>query len=54
MRKAFFYLDCIEGRRFEGYTLGQTWNGWACPYFTEKVGKEIIESLADRLTFHFA
>ncbi|MBD7970244.1 hypothetical protein [Paenibacillus gallinarum] len=30
-----FGLDANEGIAFEGYTLGEKWNGWAMPYFTK-------------------
>ena len=33
-REATFQLDGIAGS-FPGYTCGRTWNGWACPVFTQ-------------------
>ena len=34
MIKERFTLDFLEGQQFEGYTRGEDWNGFACPYFT--------------------
>ena len=33
MRQTKFTIDSLDGI-FEGYTLGEDWNGWAVPYFT--------------------
>jgi hypothetical protein len=33
MRKAKFSIDLIDGFTFDGYTQGEEWNGFACPYF---------------------
>lgn len=33
MVKARFVLDAFAEEEFEGYTQGETWNGFACPYF---------------------
>ena len=43
-KKAKFYI-CADSNEsiFEGYTEGDRWNGWACPYFTKEVGMEILE-----------
>jgi hypothetical protein len=35
MRNAKFYLDCLPDHEWDGFTEGDDWNGWACPYFTE-------------------
>ena len=29
--------------RYAGYTTGQTWHGWAMPYFTKEVADQICE-----------
>jgi hypothetical protein len=34
MRVADFALDFLDDVTFEGYTQGETWNGFACPYFS--------------------
>ncbi len=31
-KRSSFSMDALEGI-FEGYSDGETWNGWACPYF---------------------
>lgn len=28
-----FSIDSLLDTTFEGFTTGETWNGWACPYF---------------------
>ena len=35
-KKAFFSMDSFDDTKpnIEGITYGNTWNGWACPYFT--------------------
>ena len=33
LKKAIFSMDCFD-ENLEGFTYGNTWNGWACPYFT--------------------
>ncbi|MDQ3257151.1 MAG: hypothetical protein M3R15_25215 [Acidobacteriota bacterium] len=43
MKSAFFSLEAIEGR-FEGYTQGESWNGWACPYFDSEQAKRIVKA----------
>jgi hypothetical protein len=40
-RKSHFSLD--DSPSWEGYTFGQTWNGFACPYFEHKVAVEILK-----------
>ncbi len=34
LREADFRIDFLEGHAFPGFTLGETWNGFAKPYFT--------------------
>lgn len=45
LRKGTFTIDGIG--TFDGYTKGETWNGWSCPYFAENEAKAIIESLKE-------
>lgn len=33
MRQSTFMLDALGERAFNGYTGGEEWNGFACPYF---------------------
>ena len=41
LRLAQFAVDGLEGT-FEGYTTGETWNGWAVPYFPLGEARRII------------
>ena len=41
----FFSID--GGKTYLGYTAGQNWNGWACPYFTIDVAKQITDGASD-------
>ena len=38
---ARFRMDALEGS-FAGYTNGDTWNGWACPYFSRTVAEAVL------------
>ena len=40
LRKTLFSYDDGE-TIFEGFTLGETWNGWAMPYFTLETAEAI-------------
>lgn len=40
LRQAFFSYDDGE-TYYEGFTLGETWNGWAVPYFVRHVAATI-------------
>ena len=31
----------------KGYTLGDTWNGFECPFFTKEVAEEILQETID-------
>ncbi len=42
--RTVFCIDAITGKKFPGYTSGDTWNGWACPYFEQKVATEVLEA----------
>lgn len=54
MKKSLFTIDGFEAI-FEGYTQGQHWNGWACPYFTKEMADEIIRinNKTSDVAFHF-
>jgi hypothetical protein len=34
LKEANFRIDFLEGNTFPGFTMGETWNGFAKPYFT--------------------
>lgn len=40
--KSIFSIDGVG--EFHGYTFGQTWNGFACPYFELSAALKIAES----------
>lgn len=42
-RRGLFTGDWLEeGVAFEGWTFGERWNGWACPYFELPVVAEML------------
>ena len=43
-RKAFFAID--GGKTFEGYSVGRSWNGFACPLFEKSVAQSVIDECA--------
>jgi hypothetical protein len=47
LRPAIFFLDCVN-RTFDGFTSGETWNGFACPYFTREQGEELAQAWRER------
>lgn len=44
LRRGTFSLDFMADESFEGYTLGEDWNGWACPRFPKAEGLRIVEA----------
>lgn len=42
MRVAEFALDFLDNVTFEGYTQGEWWNGFACPYFSFEQAQRIV------------
>jgi hypothetical protein len=45
LRMGRFRLDIVEAV-FDGYTTGDTWNGWATPVFAEAEAKKIVDALS--------
>lgn len=45
--EAVFCLDSHPGTTFRGYAKGDTWNGWACPYFEKTVAEQIAEHYSE-------
>ncbi|WP_263788949.1 hypothetical protein [Salinibacter grassmerensis] len=43
LKAAEFYPDVDPDTTFSGYTKGDTWNGWACPYFEKDVAEQVAE-----------
>jgi len=50
-RKGIFSIDSIEGKKFNGYTFGDDWNGWAVPYFETQETYEIARELGGRKVY---
>lgn len=44
LHKARFAIDSIPSEIFEGYTSGETWNGWACPFFEKSEAERILKA----------
>jgi hypothetical protein len=44
MKQALFTLDALGTQAFEGYTRGESWNGWSCPYFTFERAQAVVEA----------
>jgi hypothetical protein len=44
MEKRSFTIDSLANQKFQGFTSGETWNGWACPYFTFEEAKKIVDA----------
>jgi len=44
MKKAVFRIEIYGDNNFEGFTNGETWNGWACPYFTFQEAQKIVDA----------
>ena len=48
MQPAKFTIDVYEEQSFEGFSRGEDWNGWACPYFTFEQAQQIMEAHRQR------
>jgi hypothetical protein len=44
MRASRFTIDTYGGETFEGFTLEEDWNGWACPYFTFEQAQHVVSA----------
>jgi hypothetical protein len=44
MQEAKFSIDTLGDKIFDGYTQGEEWNGWACPYFTFEQAQKVAEA----------
>lgn len=46
LARARFSMDSfVPGEQVEGFTIGETWNGWDCPYFTFEQGQLVVEAI---------
>lgn len=46
LEKAVFVLDALDGEEFEGYTQGEEWNGFECPYFPFESAQRLMSVLS--------
>lgn len=44
MRPTQFTIDDLGTKLFTGYSKGERWNGFACPYFTFEQAQEIVKA----------
>lgn len=45
LQPARFTMDSLgEGVTLEGFSSGETWNGWDCPYFTFEQAQKVVEA----------
>lgn len=36
----------------DGFTTGESWNGWDCPYFTYEQGEKVVKAFKAQKTFN--
>ncbi len=44
VQKKYFHIDDIHFA-FEGFTHGDTWNGWRTPMFTKDIAEKVLEKV---------
>lgn len=44
IRKTKFALEMLGDKIFAGYTQGEDWNGFACPYFTFEQAQLLVKA----------
>lgn len=44
MRQTKFMTDPLGTRIFDGFSQDESWNGWACPYFTFDQAQQIVKA----------
>src|SRR4051812_15292530 len=44
LTKGLFSMDAYDDAVFEGWTRGDTWNGWQCPMFERPAAGPIVEA----------
>jgi len=49
LKSAEFRADFFGEEIFSGFTKGETWNGWACPYFSYEQGQRILTVYKEKL-----
>ena len=48
MRPAKFTIEVYPEQTFDGFSRGEDWNGWACPYFDFEQAKKVMEAHRQR------
>ena len=43
MKLTNFKIELLGYEIFEGFTIGEDWNGWACPYFTFDQAQKVLK-----------
>jgi hypothetical protein len=43
MRPTKFKIESLGYETFDGFTLDEDWNGWACPYFTFDQAQKVLK-----------
>lgn len=43
MRAAYFKFNLLSRETFEGFTNGESCDGWVCPFFTYEEGRRILK-----------
>lgn len=46
MKSSKFVIDTLPENSFEGFSRGDDWNGWACPYFSFEEAQKIVKAHA--------
>lgn len=44
LQPAHFTLDSLGDVLLDGFTAGETWNGWECPYFTFQQARKVVDA----------
>lgn len=44
LKETTFVIDVFDGQSFPGFTTGEYWNGWACPYLTFEQAQKVVEA----------
>lgn len=42
--KTTFVIDSLPSESFEGYSNGENWNGWACPFFDHATAERVLRA----------
>lgn len=45
LRPGLFSIETVQGP-YTGWTTGEVWNGWACPYFEIEVARRVAADYA--------